>query len=143
MKRISILFLALILSGCSVDDDNVNLVNQFAVVSQTDLPESFEKGKIYTVKVKYLLPTACHTAAGVDARRGDSQGNRRRDIFVTGVARSAANMGECTRVEENLEREGSFSILIDENEPYTFHLWRGVNAENQNQFTVVVVPVIQ
>lgn len=125
-----------------MEDDSVNLVYQFSKVSQTDLPDSFEKGKTYTVKVKYLLPTACHIPAGIEAKRGNSHGDQRRDIYIAGIARYDANLGECTREEENLEKEASFSILIDEDEPYTFYLWNGFNDEHESQYIEVEVPVI-
>lgn len=144
MKKISILFfISLLLTSCSLEDEGVNFVYEFSVVSQTDLPASFEKGKTYTVKVKYLLPTACHTPAGIEAKRGNTIGEQRRDIYIAGIARKDANLNVCTTEEGNLEKESSFSILIDEDEPYTFYLWNGLNDENESQYTVIEVPVVE
>ncbi len=129
-------------SSCSMDDDEINLAYQYSVVSQTDLPESFEKGKSYTVKVNYILPSACHAPAGIEAKRGNTHGDQRRDIYIAGIARYDANLSQCNREEEDLEKEASFSILIDEDEPYTFYLWNGLNDDDESQYTVVEVPVI-
>jgi hypothetical protein len=144
MKKLILLFVAAIaLTSCSIEDDGPRIAYQFAEVTAADLPASFEKGKTYKVDVTYLLPSACHTAAGLEVKRGNDSGDQRRDIYVVGIGRYDANLGECTREEDELEREASFSILIDEDEPYTFYLWSGVDDNMESQYTVVEVPVME
>lgn len=145
MKKLALLLLTtLLFVSCSLEDDGPRIAYQYAKVTTTDLPESFEKGKTYTVKVTYRLPSACHTPAGVEARRGSQTGEARRDIFVAGVTSYDANVTNCnTEAEdEDLLKQGSFSITIDEEETYTFFLWNGVNSSNQAQYIEVEVPVV-
>lgn len=144
MKKFTLLFVAsLLLVSCSMDDDGVRTSYQNSEVASTNLPESFEKNKTYTVEVTYLLPTACHTAAGIDVKSGSGTGDDRRDIYVVGISSYDANQTACNREEDDLERKASFTIQIDEEEPYTFYLWEGYDAEEEeNIFTVVEVPVI-
>src|SRR5690606_30554693 len=100
------------------------------------------KGKSYTIKVTYLLPTACHTAAGIEAKRGNTTGSQRRDVYIAGISRHDENQPECNRENGDLKKEASFSLLIDEDEPYTFYLWNGLDEDNQSKYTVVEVPVL-
>lgn len=144
MKKLSFLFVSiLILTSCSVDDDGPRIDYQFSEVTAADLPDSFEKGKTYKIDVTYLLPSACHTASGIEVQRGNNSGAQRRDIYVVGMGSYDVNQTECNREDDDLEREASFSILIDEDETYTFYLWSGVDDNMENQYTVVEVPVME
>ncbi len=144
MKKIALLLFAVIaLTGCSIEDDGPRYSHQFSEVTETTLPASFEKGKTYKIDVTYLLPSGCHTEAGLEVQRGNTQGDQRRDIYVVGMSRHDANQTVCNRENDDPEREGSFSILIDEDEPYTFYLWSGVDDNMESQYTVVEVPVLE
>lgn len=140
MKKLILLFACVaVFSACSVDDEpNVLLVP--AEVVETNLPSLFSPGENFIVEVTYLLPDVCHIPAGLQVTRGAEQGPERRDIYVTGVA-SIREGTECGTEGGDLEREGSFRIVIDENEPYTFYLWTGLDENNESIFTEVVVPV--
>ena len=143
MKKLIFLFACLpLFTGCSIDDEGPSIAMGPAEVAETDLPESFENGKVYTVKVTYLLPDACHVPAGLHVTRGADVGNGRRDIFVSGVA-SYEYGTECEEEgeEDDLEQTSSFQVRIDEEEPYTFYLWTGVDSSNKNVYTEVEVPV--
>ena len=143
MKKLMLLFTCtLLFTSCSIDDDEPSIVMVPAEVVATDLPEFFEDGEVYTVKVTYLLPDACHVPAGLHVTRGSSFGNGRRDIFVNGVASHEIGT-ECEEEgeEEDLEQKASFQIRIDEDEPYTFYLWTGIDENDKNIYTEVVIPV--
>ena len=143
MKKIAlILFSALILFACSLDDEGPRMAYQYSKISETDLPESFEKGKSFTIKVTYVLPTACHTAAGIEAKRGNTTGDQRRDIYIVGISRYDQNQAECNREDDDLEKEASFSLIIDEDEPYTFYLWDGYDDDAKSKYIEVEVPVL-
>lgn len=140
MKKLILLFaLISLFTGCSTEDDN-NFLLFPAEVTDVDLPSTFVKGKSYIVKVTYLMPDACHTPSGLQVTRGSEVGDARRDIYVLGVVAVEEGIN-CTLPDENLEREGSFRITIDENEPYTFYLWTGVNENDEPIYTEVIVPV--
>lgn len=144
MKKLGLLFLTtLVFMSCSIEDDGPQIRYEFAEVLSADLPEAFEVGKTYQIDITYLLPTACHVPAGLDAKRGSGSGEERRSIFVAGVASYDGGTNECTEEGEEEERteEDTFSLTIDEEGTYTFYLWIGVNEEMENQYTVVEVPV--
>jgi len=143
MKKIALfLFSVLILSSCSLDDEGPSLGYKYSKVMETNLPESFEKGKSYTIKITYLLPDACHTPSGIEARRGNTTGDQRRDIYIVGISQYDTTLKECTKESDNLKKEASFSLLIDENEPYTFYLWDGYDADGKSKYILVEVPVL-
>lgn len=144
MRKFVFLFVTtLAFTSCSIEDDGTRIEYQFAEIISADLPESFEKGKTYLIDITYQLPSACHTATGIEVIRGKSTGDERRDIYIVGISSYNANLTECNRDDDDLEREKSFSILIDEDEPYTFYLWTGVDEDDENQYTIVEVPVTE
>lgn len=140
MKKLILFFVgALTLMSCDIDE-GVNTQVQYAEVSDIDLPEFFELGEVYDIEVTYLLPTGCHSTAGIDVRRINDLADRW-EILVAGVASYDANAGECTRDNTNPERTETFTLRIDEETVYAFHLWTGMDNNNQPIFTIVEVPV--
>ncbi len=140
MKKLIVLFVgSLLFWSCDIDEGE-NTQAQYAVVSAIDLPEFFELGEIYEIEVTYLLPSGCHSAAGIDAHRMNELAEQW-DIFVAGVSTYDANAGECTRANTNPERTGMFTLRVDEDITYIFHLWTGTDINNQPVYTIVEVPV--
>lgn len=131
---------ALALISCDVDD-GPTIMSTYAEVIHAELPDYFEKGETYEINVTYILPSACHEDAGMEARRGARMGSERRNIFIVGYASYDPSLSECTEEEEDLEREKEFSITIDEEEPYTFFLWTGNDVDGDHIFTEIEVPV--
>ena len=143
MKKLALLFVCVLtLASCSLEDDEPSISYEWAKIVDAELPESFEKGKSYQIKFTYLLPSACHTGLGLDAKRGGFTGEERRDIYVVGVTSYNPSVTECTIQSEDLEREKTLTINIDEDEPYTFYLWDGLDDEEESQYIVVEVPVV-
>ncbi|RKS55318.1 hypothetical protein BC962_0278 [Gillisia mitskevichiae] len=148
MKKLILLFVsALVLVSCNTDDDGPRTLLVAAEVTNIDVPEFFEAGKTYDIDVTYLLPDACHTAAGIKAQRGSNSNGEEefRQIYVTGVSSFDSNLTECNEEaeEEDLIKEATFNLSIptDEDEPYTFFLWAGLDENDENIFTEVVVSV--
>lgn len=145
MKKFLLLLfcsITLFLTGCTIDDEGPRIAAEFAEVTEIDLPEFFEQGKTYEIEVTYLLPSACHTAAGLDAKRGNAEGDGRRKIYIAGVSTYDQNMVTCNRESDDLEKTAKFSLGIEEDEPYTFYLWTGLNSELESEFTIIEVPVV-
>lgn len=148
MKKLILLFVStLVLVSCNVDDDGPRTLLTAAEVTAVDLPEFFEAGKTYDVEVTYLLPDACHTAAGIKAQRGtNSNGEEEfRDIYIVGVSSYDSNLTKCDKVVEieTLKKKSTFklNILSDEDEPYTFYLWKGIDDNDENIYTEVIIPI--
>ncbi|WP_156877231.1 hypothetical protein [Salinimicrobium terrae] len=142
MKKVFLLLMSItVLTGCEIEDDGPDSVQVLAEVIDTNLPESFEPGEVYQVEITYLLPNVCHIPVGVQAVRGGAEGSARRDIYVSGVASYLPGEGECTLENEDLEEIDSFSLRVDEDEPYTFYLWTGFDENQESIYTQIVVPV--
>lgn len=144
MKKILLILAAgLVFTGCEIEEDGPLTKYDLAKVKEIDLPETFERGKVYNIEVTYLLPTACHTPTGLEVNRGGIGGAARRDIYVVGVAGIDASLSGCDREEEDaeLEREATFRLPIDESEPYIFYLWKGFKENMESEYITVEVPV--
>ena len=145
MKKFALLLLCVIsLSSCSMEDDGPTIVSTFAKVSQNDLPAYFEKGKTYEIEVSYLLPDTCHQPVGLHLSRGSDYGEERRDIDVAGVVTYSSDSEGCVEEPEDpteLVETTEFTITIDEEEPYTFYFWQGVDSMGESIFETVEVPV--
>lgn len=143
MKKLALLFSCVfVFVACDLEDEEPWKVPVYAEVTDVDLPESFEMGETYEIDVTYLLPSACHEAAGLDVERGGSAGEEYREIYIAGVATIYSDQTECTEEEEDLSSTSDFTLTINVEEPYTFYLWQGVDEENKNIFTTIEVPVI-
>lgn len=142
MKKLALLFVCMLtLISCDIDDNSPVLIQSFAVVSETNLPDFFEKHEVYVIEVTYLLPTACHQATGLQVQRGSQIGSERRDIYIAGVTGINSNVQECSVEGADLEKKSSFELLIDEEEAYTFYLWTGIDDNQEHQYTTITIPV--
>ena len=146
MKKTVLLLLCIItLNSCSLDDEGSTIRSILAEISANDLPEYFEKGETYEVEVSYLLPDLCHQPLGLQLNRGADFGDARRDIYVSGVVSYDVELTECPSEPEDdseLVIDTKFTILIDEEEPYTFYFWTGTDSTGENIFETVEVPVL-
>ncbi len=143
MKKLVLLMLGFVclFTSCDVEDDGPQTISYYAEVTEADLPEYFEKGKTYEIEITYLLPSACHTKAGIVAQRGGDTDEKYREIYIVGLANADADLVDCNIEEDDLEETGKFTINIDREEDYTFFLWQGVDEDEENIYTEVVVPV--
>lgn len=142
MKKLLILAVCVFtFMSCELETDEPSLLPELAEVTAIDLPEFFVEGKSYNIEVTYVLPTACHIAQGLSATREAVYGSGRRKIFVAGVAAKEYGAPECQKESDDLEKTGSFRLIVDEDMPYTFFLWTGVDATGKDLYTEVEVPV--
>lgn len=144
MKKLILLFIASLSTlSCSIDEEGPKTTFELSKVVEADLPASFEFGKVYKIDVSYLLPSACHRQTGLDVKRGNVSGDERRDIYVVGISSFNASLPECSieAEDDELIKDGYFSILIDENKPFTFYLWQGMDEDMEHVYTIVEIPV--
>lgn len=122
-------------------DDDGGIVTEYARVTNVNFPPYFELGESYDLEVTYMLPTACHNAMGIDALRVSSTGDGKREIYIAGIVSHNPGAGECTRSNTDPARKASFTIVIDETEPYNFYLYEGKNSNNEAEYTRVTIRV--
>ena len=141
MKKLVALALTIILTGCSIDDEGSNTVYELAPITSYDLPEAFELGETYEVKVNYQLPSDCHVFQTVDARREGNAPTERNKIYIS-IVSSVMDTNNCTDDVAGPTGSGKFMITIDEEEDYTFYFWTGGDTEGAD-YEEVIVPVLE
>lgn len=142
MKKLVLLALLIFtIQSCELESDDPVWMPELAKVTAIDLPEFFEEGKSYDIEVTYVLPTACHIPQGINASRESLYGSGRRKIYVAGIAAKKYGEPECQEESTDLEKTGSFRLVVDEDMPYTFFLWTGIDQTGKDLYTEVEVPV--
>lgn len=144
MKKIALILLAIVtLNSCTINDDNGPSIDfEAAEITENTLPDEFERGKNYTITVTYMLPSQCHSFAGIDARRASNTGDGRREIYVAAVSSFSIN-SNCDDSVEGSTGTSTFSIQIDESEDYKFYFWTGIDAADDPVYDEVTVPVVE
>ncbi len=143
MNRLVVFLLTFVtLSSCSIGEDDIPEIKyELAEITANDLPDEFEYGKSYTVTVTYILPTPCSSFAGIDGRRGGTTGEERREIYLTAISSYQTNDNCNTTTGDT--GTSTFSIFIDEMEPFKFYFWTDTDADNQPIYNEVTVPVVE
>ncbi len=143
-KFVFILLLGIVFTGCSTDDDGSTVSYEFARITDSDLPEFFEQGKIYDLKFTYKLPTTCHLFLGFDGGRENESSNEYFIYALTSISSAATNCNDTNEedlVFENTIRNFSISNIPGDTEKIIFQLWVGSDVEGNPIFDTVEVPI--
>ena len=136
MKKIA-LFIVLITSfiSCSIDNDNPSYTYHILPVDSYVVPTSFTLGQTYSIKVKYQKPTSCHLYQGLYY---DKNLNTRTIAIQTAVETNKV----CTQELPPLS-EVSFNFIVNNNGSYIFKFYKGKDANGEDIFENVEIPVVQ
>ncbi len=132
----NILTLALVLltvSSCSLEDENSNLSIETLPIKEATVPQEFEYGAIYMLKVVYDLPSGCHSFYDLYYQYESTA----RIIAINSVVNT--NLA-CT--EALIEREYEFEVSVTQQEDYIFKFWKGTDSTGNDIFEEIIVPVI-
>ena len=137
MKKFIILFLAVFLIyGCNDDDDNNyhDYYLEYVSVISADLPDEFIYGRTYRINVTIELPNSCYFYYN------------QYDYFYEGTSRliyPIAHVDDGVPCTPNI-RETTFSIPVQalQYETYIFKFYQGEDADGQDMFLTIEVPVI-
>ena len=136
-----VIFLCMLFLSCDKEEPTAQPRQEFARVIPINMPAYFEEGMSYNIEVIYELPSSCHTPYGLGIEQKGNSPEGLRHIFITGVSQLDPE-ASCTEDDEvDLEIQDSFFISIDQDQPYTFYFWTGVNEDNEHNFTEIQVPV--
>ncbi|WP_298531916.1 hypothetical protein [uncultured Algibacter sp.] len=137
MKQlISLFIISLIIFGCSTDDDNNDHAYhlEYVNVISAELPDEFVHGNTYRINITIELPNSCYYYYN------------QYDYFYEGTSRIIYPIGH---VDDNVPctlniRETTFSIPVQalQSEPYIFKFYQGEDADGQDVFLTIEVPVI-
>lgn len=132
---IMVAVLGVSLTSCSDDDDDLNHDFHYEYVSVTDaeVPAEFIQGNMYYLNVTIELPNSCYYYYN------------QYDYIYDGSSRLIYPIAH---VDDGVEcnqliRETTFSIAVHvlQSQPYTFKFYQGEDAEGNDTFLTIEVPV--
>jgi hypothetical protein len=137
MKKVFFILLftcvTLSLGSCEKDDaPNFHFV-PLSIVS-AELPEFFSLDQTYTIRVTFNRPDSCTNFSGFDVISKESAV---RNVVVIGT--NHYDQEGCTQAL--IEETNVFNFKVIHNETYTFRFWQGEDAEGNQEYFEVLVPV--
>ncbi|TDE46617.1 hypothetical protein E0I26_00605 [Flavobacterium rhamnosiphilum] len=134
MKKIVLLTLfVLTLVGCSIDDDQPNYSYEVLPIDSYTLPESFTLGETYEIKLKYKKPSNCHSFQGIYY-------DKELNIRTIGIQTTVLESTDCTPLTAE-PIEVSFKFYVTNTGSYIFKFYKGEDANGQNIFEEIEIPV--
>ena len=130
-----IVALSVSVSSCSDDDNNEHDYHlEYVNVTSADVPDEFEYGRTYRINVTIELPSSCYFFYD------------QYDYFYEGTSRliyPISHVDDGVPCTPNI-RETTFSIPVQalQTEPYIFKFYQGEDADGQDMFLTIEVPVI-
>ncbi len=129
-----IVALAVSVSSCSDDDDHHDYHLEYVSVISADLPDEFIYGRTYRINVTIELPNSCYFFYD------------QYDYFYEGTSRliyPIAHVDDGVACTPNIT-ETTFSIPVQalQYEPYIFKFYQGKDADGEDMFLTIEVPVI-
>ncbi|MDO7137187.1 MULTISPECIES: hypothetical protein [Algibacter] len=135
MKKLLVICLTLILASCSVDDDGLDYSFEILPVESVDIPEEFTLGETYPITVSYLRPSNCHSFREFYYNKNN---NERTVAPINYVFEN----NDCETLENELV-ENTFNFIVTSNGSYIFKFWQGEDADGENQYLTIEVPVVE
>lgn len=136
MKRVIFLLLVAsfsLMTSCDINDD-VNYHFEALQVKSVEMPEAFDYGQIYKIKVTYFRPDNCTFFEGFDVVKEDVTTRK-----VVTIGTVLEDEDECTGAGEDLIATFNFEVLYDQ--PYLFRYWTGEDANGEPTYLEITVPV--
>jgi hypothetical protein len=138
MKKIFLLsFLIVSLASCTPDDSARNFYTEIVPIANVTIPEEFEFGEIYEIGVSYYRPSSCHIFNNFFYEI--NQNERTVAVITTVYDESSC---ETFDFQEN-EVEVSFNFQVNSVETYTFKFYQGQDANGNDLYYIVEVPVVE
>ena len=136
MKRVFFLLLVAsfaLITSCDIDDD-VNYHFEALQVKSVEMPEAFDYGDIYKIKVTYFRPNNCTFFEGFDVVKEELTTRK-----VVTIGTVIEDQDDCSGTGEDLVATFNFEVLYDE--PYLFRYWTGEDANGEPTYLEITVPV--
>ena len=134
MKRLIIITLSLILFASCSKDDGPEYILEVLPVESVNMPESFTLGEIYPITVSYLRPTTCYSFK--EFYYGKNLNER-----TVAVLNYNFQDNNCQELSDELV-EATFNFIVTSNGSYIFKFWQGIDENDEDQYLIIEVPVI-
>ncbi|GAA4235621.1 hypothetical protein GCM10022291_18040 [Postechiella marina] len=136
MKRLFILsFILVLFSACSTDDNYPNYDLEILPVESVDIPDEFELGEAYPITISYLKPTSCHQFSELYYVKSTNE----RTVAIIDYVFDG---NDCETLENELV-ETTFNFIVNSNGSYIFKFWQGKNDQDEDQYLIIEVPVVE
>ena len=134
MKKIVLLTLFLLtLAGCSIDDNQPNYSYEVLPIDSYTLPQSFTLGQTYVIKLKYKKPSDCHSFQGIYY-------DKNLNVRTIGIQTTVFESANCKPLTDE-PTEVTFNFYVTNSGSYIFKFYKGEDANGQNIFEEVEIPV--
>lgn len=134
MKKFLLLICAVAsLTSCSLDNDLPEYHYEVLPVESFTIPQSFETGGLYEIKLRYKRPSDCHFLDGIYY---DKEAN----IRTIAVQSSVLEKDYCNDLENEIV-ETAFLFECTAGPSYIFKFYKGTDAHGNDIFETVEVPV--
>jgi hypothetical protein len=131
--KISILILVLVgLVSCS-SDDGYNYHYEILPVATYKVPDTFELGKTYSIKLNYLKPTTCYKYSGVYFDKDFS-------TRTFAIENLVVESPDCKTLEKDTIKT-AIDFYVISKETYTFKFYKGKDADGKSVFDSIAIPV--
>ncbi len=136
MKKVALLLLAVFaLNSCDIGEDKPNYHLEVIPVESFTVPKSFSMYGIYEIKLTYKRPTDCYFYEGIYYEK-------KFDTRVIGIQARVLNEKNCNPVTDETPIEVKFNFeCTPGNNQYIFKFYKGTDANGNDVFEEVVVPV--
>lgn len=136
MKKLALLLLAVFaVAACSLNDDEPNYMLETLPVESYSVPDSLVLNQPTEIKLTYKRPSNCYFYEGIYYEKN---ANTRTIAIQTSVTTGEV----CTPYTEDQIVSCSFNFVATGNGPYTFKFYKGEDANGNNIFEEVEVPVV-
>lgn len=131
-KLVLILTTFIVITGCSSDDDYNNVSLKTLPIKEASVPDEFIFGESYQITIKYDLPNGCYSFKNLYYQYDN-------DTRIIAVNTFFTEDIACT--EAIIEEEYTFDVLASQREDYIFKFWKGKDANDEDVFEEIIVPV--
>ena len=134
MKKLLVLCLTFILfASCSVEDDSTNYSFEVLPVESVEIPDEFTLGEVYPITVSYFRSSTCHLFREFYYLKE----NNERTVAPIDYVFEENN---CQDLNDELV-EQTFNFIVTSNGSYIFKFWQGEDANGEDQYLIIEVPV--
>ncbi len=140
MKKILLLLgVICLISSCSMEEDRVKFDIAFLPAVAVEVPEYMQPGQTYDFKIKYNRPTDCYY---FDGFYYEPDGN----AHIVAVQALVIRDADCKAIDTLVPEEGTFQVTCSPlytESSYHFKFYKGENANGDQEFMEVEIPVQQ